>query len=165
MKEVRRMCSANVSNLADDVQRLVSKLVRNYQRCDRMCLAEHGVTAAQGYAILTFPSDGSIGMNALSEALGLASSTVTRMVDQLVAKNLVRRRPGDEDRREVLAELTDEGSRLRAGLEEAHRTAFQVVLGEIPNSERGTLVEALQRLNQALEKATDCCCGLRRTER
>lgn len=48
-------------------------------------------------------------MNDLSVSLGVSHSRITRIVDNLVYKNYVRRFPSEKDRRSWLAELTEDG--------------------------------------------------------
>ncbi len=152
------MTADEVNEFTRDTQRLLYELVRNYEQCDKMCLGQFGVTASQAYTILAFPADVAINMNRLSEIMGLAGSTMTRMVDQLVEKGFVQRRPGDEDRREVLVRLTEKGRRTREDLQKAQREAIGAVLGDVAEEERSSIVAVLTRLNSALQKATKVCC-------
>lgn len=97
------------NTFAADAQRLIYTLVKSYETCDRVCLTQFGVTSSQGYTLLALPRQGHLSMNELSEAMGVANSTMTRMVDQLVRKGLVQRRPDDEDRRMVQVRLSEQG--------------------------------------------------------
>lgn len=142
------------------MQQLMYTLVKNYQQCDQMCLSQHGITASQGYALLAFPQASEITMNELSEAMELANSTMTRMVDQLVSKDLVYRRQDDRDRRVVLVGLTPQGQGLRSTLERAKQELFQEVLGEISQEERPAILHALEHVVKLLGSAVEnACCG------
>lgn len=153
------MAESETHKFAGDAQKLLYQLVRNYEHCDRMCLGQYGVTAAQGYAILAFPDESSVTMNGLSESMGLANSTMTRMVDQLVDRGFVNRRPGDEDRREVLVGLTDEGRKTRRGLVKAQEDALRLVLEDVSGKEQRNIIAVLRLLNNAVKKVTGVCCG------
>lgn len=135
------------------------RLLRSFEGCDQQCLAQYGVTAAQGYTLLAFPDQSTISMNELSQAMGLANSTMTRMVDHLVAKGLVYRRPDAEDRRVVRVALTSQGRDVQRALEEARRDLLQQVLGDIQEGEWPTILYALEKLNAAIGKAMGSCCG------
>jgi DNA-binding MarR family transcriptional regulator len=72
------------------------------------------------------------------------SSNVPRIIDRLVAKNLVKRFPSTEDKRETLMELTDFGKET---LLKANETLEQHTEGMIHMEE-----EDARMLNELLEK-------------
>ena len=141
------------------MQRLISQLVKEYERCDQVCLAQHGVTASQGYTLLVIPETGSMTMNELSEAMGLANSTMTRMVDNLVRKGLIYRKPDDDDRRVVRVSLAAQGLSTRRTMEKAQQELLQGALADIQEDERTGMIHALERVNKAMEKALRACCN------
>jgi len=151
--------SANpLDSFAINLQRQVYRLVREYELCDQMCTGQYRVTASQGYTILTLPESESMTMNALSEAMGLANSTMTRMVDQLVDKGFVRREADGEDRRVVRVSLTAQGQETRRNLEQAQQYFFGQVLTEIPQDERHIFLQVLERIVAAIEKVRKNGC-------
>jgi DNA-binding MarR family transcriptional regulator len=97
-------------------------------------------------------------MNELSEAMGLANSTMTRMVDHLLGKGLVCRRPSEEDRRLVLVGLTALGQQVRRNLESARQDLLQTVLAETREDERPAILHALEKLIELTGKALQACC-------
>lgn len=137
------------------VQRQIYQLAKLYQFCDRVCLAEHGVGATQGYTLLSIPQKGSLTMNDLSNAMGLASSTTTRIVDQLVHKGLVRRKTDSADRRVVRVELTTRGRELWRTLDKELQDFFKQALGEIPADERHSIIHALTQVTKSIAKALE----------
>lgn len=141
------------------VQRLLYQLIRDYERCDQMCVAQYGVTASQSYALLALPERFSMAMNELSEAMGLASSTMTRTVDQLVLKGLVHRQHDDEDRRVVRVGLTARGKQVRCDLEKALQEFFKQALDEIREDERPVIVDALEKVTELMGKGVRACCN------
>lgn len=148
-----------MGTFAARVQQLLYELIRKYEVCDQGCLARHGVTASQGYTLLAVPGAANVSMNQLSEAMGLANSTMTRIVDQLVHKGLVSRRHDDEDRRVVLIGLTAKGQQVRRALDSERQDLMQRVLGEIPADERATILFALEKLGELIGKALETCCN------
>ncbi len=142
---------------AAHLQRQLYQLVKACELCDRACLTQNGVTTSQGYTLLAFPEDGCLTMNELSDTMNLSSSTMTRMVDQLVQKGLVRRKPDESDRRVVLVELTDHGQVTREALDQALDNLFGQVLAHLPPEERPTILRALDRVTQAVSQVLECC--------
>ena len=146
------------SNFAAEAQRLIHRLVKQYELCDRACLSQHGVTAAQGYTLLALPREDSVNMKQVSEAIGLAGSTMTRMIDQLVRKQLVCRKPDEEDRRVVLVHLSDKGREVRRIVEREIREFFNVALEEIPEDDYPIILGTLERVNHAMSRALEVFC-------
>ncbi len=97
-------------------------------------------------------------MNELSEAMGLANSTTTRVVDQLVKKNLVHRREDSEDRRVVRVQLTAQGRELWQTLDTELQDFFSQIMNGIQEDERPVILHALERLTTSLAKALGGCC-------
>jgi MarR family transcriptional regulator, organic hydroperoxide resistance regulator len=144
---------------ADTLQQLTYDLVRYSALCDRVCTEQLGITGSQGYTLLAIPDDGSISMNDLSQKMKLASSTMTRMVDQLVQRKLVDRQPDVDDRRVVRVQLTQRGSQAKAQLHGTLQAFFSQVLEAVPVGEREPMIHSLETLNQAIMSTLRSCCG------
>lgn len=149
------MSRVETNDFPSKVQRQIYQLVKLYQFCDRVCLAEHGVGATQGYTLLSLPQEGSMTMNDLSSAMGLANSTTTRVVDELVRKGLVRRKSDNADRRVVKVELTVRGQELWRTLDRELQSFFGAALKEISEDERPSIIHSLERVTQVIAKALD----------
>lgn len=141
------------------MERHLWRLLRALEHIDQEYLSRYGVTTSQGEALLAFAADSRVSMNELSRALGLANSTMTRMVEKLVARGLVRRTEDEQDRRVVRVALTAEGRKLRGSLKEARREVQGLILREIREEERTAVLEVLAKLNTAIAKVMqECCC-------
>jgi DNA-binding MarR family transcriptional regulator len=140
------------------LQRQLGQLVRAYEACDQICSTVTGVTPAQGYTLLSLPEKGYLSMNDLSDSLDLAKSTMTRMVDQLVEKGLVRRKPDAEDRRMVLVGLTDQGRVMRTTLESSLQDFFRQVEAGLREDERPLILRSLERITELVKEVLKNCC-------
>lgn len=90
----------------------------------------------------------------LAESLGIELSSLSRTLDQLERQGLVRRRPGDEDRRLRTIRFTPEGKRVLAELESRTRAARARLLAEISDAELAALWKVLARIeHNALQEA------------
>lgn len=91
-------------------------------------------------------------LNELNNHLLISQPSLSRMVDRLEAKNLVRKRPAETDQRGVELALTDEGRALqrRIGLSHVHR--IQDVLAPVLEPEEMEQLKALtDKINARLE--------------
>ncbi len=93
----------------------VQQLVLN--RLDEL-LRPHGLTFAryEALVLLTFSRKGALPLGKMGRRLQVHPTSVTSIVGRLEGAGLVARRPHPQDRRTVLAEITDEG---RATVERA----------------------------------------------
>ncbi|MEE8290017.1 MAG: helix-turn-helix domain-containing protein, partial [Candidatus Tectomicrobia bacterium] len=74
---------------AQQLHKAVTTLVKKYQFRDRNDICCHGISVSQCYTLQALEEYGVLTMQVLADELQLAVSTVTRIVDQLVNKQLV----------------------------------------------------------------------------
>ena len=97
-----------------DEMRAVTSLMRAQQvvlgELDEL-LKPHGLTFAryEALVLLTFSRKGSLPLGKMGSRLQVHPTSVTSIVDRLERDGLVRRRTHPEDRRTVLAEITEAG--------------------------------------------------------
>lgn len=103
------------------------------------------------FRMLAFLAEGDWAASKLADRLAVSRPSVTAMVDGLVARGAVERRPGTEDRRRVLHVITDRG---RALLAEADRA-----LG----AELAAMVEGADDPDACLEGLARFAAGTRAT--
>lgn len=144
---------------AIQLQRHLSELVKAYELCDQGCLTQSGVTAAQGYTLLSLPETSCLSMNKLSDCMNVATSTMTRMVDQLVQKGLAYRQSDPEDRRVVLVGLTEQGQGVRTTLDQTLHGVFAEVAANIQESEHPQILHTLQQITHLVTALAQSCCG------
>lgn len=140
-----------------ELQRQVYQLNRILGLVDQHSVAAHGTTVAQTYTLLAFPAEGTLTMHELSVAMNLAGSTMTRVVDKLVANGLAERAPDEEDRRIVRVSLTDGGRELRTQMDSIYRDMFARVADKVDPRDREAFLRALRQVVAALSEVADCC--------
>lgn len=112
-------------------------------------LADAGaVTVAQYRALVVLQSRGPQSAKQLAVELGVAASTVTRMCDRLVVKDLIRR-DAAEDRREVRLMVTSAGAEIVGAVSRRRRRELRKILSSMPARDRVALVSALESFNRA----------------
>jgi DNA-binding MarR family transcriptional regulator len=107
-------------------------------------LSEHECTVERWRALSLLAHGESHRMSELAEFTQLPPASLTRLIDGMVADNLVHRKPDPRDRRGVLVHLTDRGLALQAQL--SALIADERLLGDLDERELGTLLDALRAL-------------------
>jgi DNA-binding MarR family transcriptional regulator len=146
------------TEFANTVHQLIDQIAKNNQFYEKACVDFFGVTSSQGGTILALPIDTNLKMNELSTIVGVDSSTMTRMIDQLVDKGLVTRQTSEKDRRLVHIGLTAAGQKLHKELAGALEKFYQDSLDQIPDKEREAIINGLVTVNNAIGKGLEECC-------
>jgi DNA-binding MarR family transcriptional regulator len=139
--------------------RAMAELVKRYQFRDRNETVAYGLTVSQAWALRVLAERGALPMGELAGELRLSVSAATRVVDSLVARRLVSRAPGREDRRVRTTSLTVSGARLWSRLEAELLAIDRRVLEGLSVRERDTVV----RVIEALGRETDAWRSAQRT--
>jgi DNA-binding MarR family transcriptional regulator len=144
-----------------EFSRLVGTLIRSLSLLDRDQKVCCGVTVSQCCTVETLAQRGTLSMNKLSEEMGVAISTMTRVVDILVRDGVVARKGGREDRRRVYVQLTDKGAQLALRLRSCADEYGKLILCQVPPEERRSVLKALSLLNDAINRVRrgDCVCS------
>jgi DNA-binding MarR family transcriptional regulator len=94
----------------------------------------------------------------LAAAAEISPSAMTRVLEKLERRDLVRRiRGAKEDGRAAMVEITPEGRRVHTRIDEMVCDRSQSIMDAIPERQRAQVLSALELFNNALEKSG--CCG------
>lgn len=85
-----------------------------------------------------------VNMNELAKVLGVSHSRVTRIMDNLVSKKLVTRRPSEEDRRCWFAIITDKGKKLAENSQQTVVDQQKKIIGMLPAKEVDNVFKSLK---------------------
>ena len=110
-------------------------------------LDDEGVTVEQWRVLKGLSHREGRSMSDIASSAMLPAPTLTKVVDRLVAENLVHRRSDPFDRRRVLVLLTPRGQALRSRLDEIlqqHRFRMEDVLGRSGLEQLTDLLSRLQ---------------------
>jgi DNA-binding MarR family transcriptional regulator len=91
----------------------------------------------------------------LGTDLALAPPSMTRLVDRLEERGLITRRRNDEDRRKVVATLTDDGRRLVTAIPFLERTAIRVAVERMKASDRERIATSMRDFHAAVRLVED----------
>lgn len=84
-------------------------------------------------------------MNELAKVLNVSHSRVTRIMDNLVNKSLVTRRPSEDDRRCWYAMITDKGKKLAANSQQTVVDQQIKILKHIPAKDVEGIYKAFEK--------------------
>lgn len=98
-------------------------------RATRACALE--LTPTQMNAVRTLREVGPAPLKQVAEALMVSPSSASTMVDRLVEMGLVQREQSQEDRREVVVQLTRQGQRVYQEVEDLFLDSFADILERI----------------------------------
>lgn len=110
---------------------------------------DESITLPQFRLLVVLRSRGPSKLAALAEHLGVNPSTATRMIDRLIATNLVSRHVNPSSRREVVVELTETGASVVSRVTWQRRQQIAEIVAQMPGKHRRELVEALEAFNEA----------------
>jgi DNA-binding MarR family transcriptional regulator len=112
----------------------------------------HGISLQQYNVLRILRGAGKTGTPTLDIADRMIEMTpgVTRLLDKLEAKHLVRRQRCPEDRRQVLCWITESGLRLLAELDKPLTAVGVKSMEPLSNAEQKTLIRTLERVREDL---------------
>jgi len=107
------------------------------------------ITIPQFRMLVVLRTRGAMKQAVLAEHLGVNPSTINRMVERLIAADLVDRQPNPESRREVVLDLTDTGTRTVTRVTQQRRREIARIVARMPVQRRAQLIEALDAFTEA----------------
>jgi len=113
--------------------------------------ARLGVTATQLNVLKMLLTVGDLSLSELSRHMAATNSTVTGIVDRMVAAKLVAREQSATDRRVWKIRLTPEGRAVARRVEVAPWEILQRALGALPPAELDQLVKTLIKVVDRIE--------------
>ena len=143
-----------------DLRRIQLAYPRIWHACHRHPSAaarEGGLTERQGMLLAHLASGPDASPTSLASHLGIAQSTLSEGIDQLVARGLVRRQRLEEDRRRVQVEITDDGWRVVDSGSALDPKRLAAALEHLDGADR-------RRAVQGLELLAEACAALSRGE-
>lgn len=151
--------SEKVEKQARQLRQVVGDLVQRYRFRDRQEICCHGVSVSQCHALAALEGDGEATMGQLAGGVQLSVSTMTRVVDQLVGKELVERVASPRDRRVCCVRLTEEGKDLLGTINGGLLEMEKSILDRIAPADRENMIASLGLLVEAIDQWRSECRG------
>lgn len=109
-------------------------------------LAERGTTVAEWVALRLLFDSTDMAPSELATRMGMTRGGITKLVDRLIAKDLIARHAGAEDRRYQTLELTRAGRALVPALAQLADRNDAEFFGHLTAAERAAIEAALQEI-------------------
>jgi len=114
--------------------------------------ATAGITVPQLIMLKEIQQYDTITTTKLSDKVSLSQSTVTIIIDKLVAKNLVNRIRDHNDKRQWHLELSAEGRRISSELHSVLPEGFMEVFPDLPSWQQSQILGTLQHVAEMMDK-------------
>ncbi|MFH1378829.1 MAG: MarR family transcriptional regulator [bacterium] len=129
-------------------------LFRKLALLDREEKNKSGLTLPQCHVVETLAQSGPVTVHELGNLIGVAPSTMTRVLDLLARDGFIQRNVDAADRRKVRVILTEKGHAAARNLNEYSTMYCRHVSALIPKHKLSGIVQGLKLLNQALAEAS-----------
>jgi DNA-binding MarR family transcriptional regulator len=109
-------------------------------------LGDLDLTPTQFAALVKIGDRGEVSQNLLGRLTAMDPATIQGVIQRLMARGLIERRPDPADRRATLLRLTGRGGALAREAVARAKTVTQATLEPLPSGERDTLLALLKKL-------------------
>lgn len=116
------------------------------EQCSRL-----GITATQLNVIKLLQTVGELSLSELSKRMSATNSTITGIIDRMVAAELVVREQSAEDRRVWRIRLTPQGKAMARKIDVAPWEILRTAVMSLPAAELDTLIAALLKVADQVE--------------
>lgn len=114
-----------------------------------------GLTVAEFKVMRAFRGDGQLTGQELSNRVQLSGSRMTRILDGLVEKQIVRRDIGMKDRRTMEISLTEKGQLITQKLQQSYVGAHVDIMKFLPANAGESVILAMEKLRDAMKSWTE----------
>jgi DNA-binding MarR family transcriptional regulator len=138
-------------SLQVETYRIFLKLHKRFQELNREEFRPYDLSTPQ-YSILFHASVEGVPLSHICQEMVADNSNLTRLVDRLEARGLVRRAPDPRDRRVTLVQLTPEGKALIDELRPRHRDFVEHRISHLTPEQLEAFHSAMVTLYHALQR-------------
>jgi DNA-binding MarR family transcriptional regulator len=146
------MSTTSQKNEAEQLAELTYALLEQCQFKQERLAAHLGLTVTEFRLLRSFKNEPALPAGVLAERFGVSPGRVTRIVDGLVRKRLMRRTPARHDRRVMEISLTPRGARLQENLLSDFVGTHEDILSLLPEGGAAAVLLALEKLNEAMRE-------------
>ncbi len=152
MKKNNKPASPEATKLHDLINRL-QKVISEIDYSQKACM-QAGKMECQLLHYL-YGASGPVNMNELARVLNVSHSRITRIMDNLVDKNLVTRRPSEEDRRCWFALITERGKKMAEASKQTVIDQQEKIIKFVPKDKVDAVIKGFEQYVKAYEKVLE----------
>ncbi|MFO7660398.1 MAG: MarR family transcriptional regulator [Candidatus Cloacimonadaceae bacterium] len=152
MKKTNKPASPEATKLHDLINRL-QKVISEIDYSQKACM-QAGKMECQLLHYL-YGASGPVNMNELARVLNVSHSRITRIMDNLVDKSLVTRRPSEEDRRCWFALITERGKKMAEASKQTVIDQQEKIIKFVPKDKVDAVIKGFEQYVKAYEKVLD----------
>lgn len=154
-KRVERLPSQDRASIEDAVTQIIATMPRMFKTIKHQARSTDATAPAQDLGetqtwVLYALATGTQLTGELARRFHVTTPTITRMVDSLVERGYVERRPDREDRRRIYLELTEAGSQVARYTHEQFRASVERFLSPLAEWQLADIVRACGHLQSLL---------------
>jgi DNA-binding MarR family transcriptional regulator len=146
------MAKPDSSVQAQKMADLTFALLERCQEKQEKMAAGLRLTVAEFKVLRCFRGDTMVTAGELAKRMAVSNSRLTRILDGLVEKAIVRRILGTKDRRVMEVILTERGRKVELELDRTYIQTHQNILELLPSSARDSVILAMEKLGEAMQE-------------
>ncbi len=128
----------------------LNALVRDLNKVWDAQFDEVGLTPPLGYMLFAILNEPGLSQKELAQHLYLERSTVTRFLDSLEAKSLIKREAATEDARVIRVTASEKGRALKPKLAKAMKKVGEALEGRVANQDVDSLMKVSSKVREKL---------------
>lgn len=131
---------------AREILRALRRILRAVDLHGRRLAQHHGLTGPQLICLREIRRNGPLNPGQLARSVSLSPATVTGILDRLEGRALVSRRRRNRDKRQVLVQLTDQGTELLSRVAPPLQERFVERLAQLDPADRERIAASLEQV-------------------
>ena len=112
----------------------------------RRVASKNNLSLSQYYTLNSISSNG-ISMSYLSSTIGIDNSTLTRNINILMQRSLVKKDRSKDDRREFIVILSSKGEKVVNKLDNQMESLINTLISDINPESRQEFIDTIEQLN------------------
>ncbi|REJ76936.1 MAG: MarR family transcriptional regulator [Acidobacteria bacterium] len=133
------------------ILRSLRRIIRAVDIHSKHLAQHHRLTAPQLVCLRELRSQGPISAGRLAQAVSLSPATITGIVDRMERRGLVQRTRSEQDRRQVVVQITDKGVRRTDAAPLSLNERFSRRLARLPEEVQARIDQALSQVAELME--------------
>lgn len=135
-----------MSNITNKALTVLLKSAKNVEQYLGKDMASYGINPTEFVTLEILLNKGPQTIQSISERILMANSSLTYVIESLVAKKLITKETNQKDKRAYLVSLTKNGNTLISSLFKKHEETIEELFNILEASEINSLVISLKKL-------------------